>query len=154
MNRFGAALVVGACALATLTGCSPKSSGTSATRVSQRAEHLTLPKGKLPVKLGITDVKISTAAQPVLQISFSVLNGLKTMQLCDPTYFEIKLADGSTIQADQAADNACNPDSLDPKASGTARMYFDLTAPYTGQLALIMLSREGKAVGVTTTTLH
>jgi|GEM_PF-4917137 len=153
MNRFGA-VVVGSCAALAFAGCSHRPATTSTSPGARTAEHLTLPKGKLPVTLAITDVAISTAAQPVLRIGFKINNGLKTMQLCDPTYFEIELAGGSTIPADQAADNTCSPDSLDPKATGTARMYFDLTAPYTGQLALLMLSRDGKTVGATTTTLH
>lgn len=145
-----AAVIVAACVIG---GCSQKTPTTAATSAGQ-TKTIAIPKGKLPVTLGITGVAISTAAAPVLRIDASVTNGKKSMILCDPAYFFIELADGTTIAADQAADSACNPDSLDPKAAGTVRMFFDLGAPYAGKLTLIMESSDGKVVGTADTVIH
>jgi hypothetical protein len=139
-------------ALLAVTGCSQstQTSGTPAPTIKKIA----IPTGKVPVSMGITELAISSASQPVLRIGFKLTNGRKVMLLCDAAYFYIELADGTTIAADQAADNSCTPDSLDPKVGGTGRMYFDLSAPYRGKLYLLMEDQKGKVVGYTETTIQ
>lgn len=146
---IAAALTAG---LLTVTGCTQQARTTGTP--APTAKTVALPTGKTPVSMSITEVAISSASQPVLRVGFKLTNGRKVMTLCDPAYFYIQLTDGTTIAADQAADNACTPDSLDPKASGTARMYFDLTAPYRGKLYLLMEDHNGKVIGVTDTTIQ
>lgn len=155
MIRFRASLMCAAVLIAGLIagGCTQKAPNAAATSPAQ-TKTISIPKGKLPVSMSITNVAISTAAQPVLRIDTSLTNGRKSIILCDPAYFFIELADGTTISADQAADSACTPDSLDPKASGTARMFFDLAGPYTGKLTMIMESSDGKVIGTAATLIH
>jgi hypothetical protein len=136
----------------TLSGCSQQTKTTATPGTATL--KIAIPNGKLPVSMTISDVAISSATQPVLRVGFKITNGQKNMLLCDPSYFYIQLGDGTTIPADLAAENTCTPDSLDPKASATGRMYFDLTEPYTGKLYLIVEARAGKVVGVTTTVVR
>jgi len=152
MIRPHAILAVFALAVLGVCACS-SSSSTGASGVST-LKPLAIPAGNLPVRLDITQVKVSTGATPVLLIGMQITNGLKQMQLCDPSFFSIELADGTRLPADQAADNVCTPDSLDPKATGSATMYFDLASAYTGKLTVIMESSSGAVVGATTTVLH
>jgi hypothetical protein len=145
------ALLVSACTQNQSSSSSSSSSPTAAGAATP--SHTALPaSAKTPVTFGFTDVEVATGGSNTLKMTFTIANGSKDPQLCDPSEFSVQLSDGTVIDADGSADNSCSPDTVDPNGSGTATMYFDLPSAYTGVVTMFMVTND-TVVGQGTTTL-
>ncbi len=144
------ALVI--CTLAAFTGCtnsqnssssSSSSSASAAPGSSAAPEHTALPTtAKTPVTFNFTDVATATGGANTLRVGFDIKNDSQDPLLCDPSEFNVQLDDGSVIAADQSADNSCDPNSVDPKSTGKAVMYFDVPSNYTGNVTLFLVVND------------
>lgn len=99
-----------------------------------------------------SDVSVTTNGT-ILRLGFSAHNKSKDPVQCDPSEFSVQLSDGSVIQADQSAENKCDPDSIDPGATSNATVFFDLKPGYAGAVTM-MMTADGVIVGKGTTTIH
>lgn len=138
-----------------VAGCSGGSGGASnSPSPSPSPAQTALPAGtKTPVTFTFTDVAVATGGNNTLRVGFTIINSTDDPQLCDPSEFSIQLSDGTVIADDDSADNQCTPNTVDPRSTGQAQMYFDLPHPYTGDVTLMMIV-DDKVVGQGTTTLH
>lgn len=148
---------VAACAalilLAACSGGSGGSGGSSSSSPSAAPAHTALPAGaKTPVTFEFSDVAIATAGSNALRLGFSISNQSTDPQLCDASEFFVQLDDGTVVASDDAAENTCDPSTVDPNGSGKSTIYFDLPHQYTGGITLFMVSND-KVVGQGTTTL-
>jgi hypothetical protein len=146
--------IIAAAAIA-LAGCSGGSgSASSSPSPSPSPAQTALPAGtKTPVTFTFTDVAVATGGSNTLRLDFTIINSTDDPQLCDPSEFSIQLSDGTVIADDDSADNQCTPNTVDPRSTGQARMYFDLPHPYSGVVTMMMIV-DDKVVGQGTTTLH
>jgi hypothetical protein len=154
MHRFGS-LTIALGLTMCLAGCSGSSQSSSSSSPSPSAApaRTAMPDGtKTPVTFTFTDVAVATGGSNTLRLGFVIVNGSADPQLCDPSEFSIQLDDGTVIQADDSADNSCDPNSVDPSSSGKVVMYFDLPGSYTGGLKLIMIANDA-IVGQGSTTV-
>ena len=110
----------------------------------------------VPVRSDVTfafnDVSVTTNGT-ILRLGFTARNTSKDPVQCDPSEFSVQLADGSVVQADQSAENKCDPDSIDPGAMSKATIFFDIKAGYTGPVTLVMTA-NGVVVGKSNTAIH
>ena len=154
--------------LAVLSGCTHKedtsSSATSSTSSSAATEAaspasevstatLPPPGKKTPVTFQFKEVAVSTQSAPVLRIGITIMNGSSDPLLCDPSEFSVRLSDGSMVAADTSADSICTPTTVDAKGTGDATMFFDLKAPYSGIVTLLM-TVDNAVVGLGQTQVH
>ena len=148
------AAVVG---LAGCTGSSQSSSSSSSTTeggspAPAATGHTALPTtAKTPITFNFTDVAIATGSN-TLRLSFDIANNSQDPLLCDASEFNVQLDDGTVIAADGSADNSCDPDSVDPKTSGKAVMYFDAPSSYTGNVTMFLVV-DDVVIGQGTTTI-
>ena len=149
-DRIVTAVCVSALVLA--AGCTGSSQGSSSASPSP-PDHTALPSSaKTAITFNFNDVAIATGGANTLRLGFDIENGSNDPQLCDPSEFNVQLSDGTVIAADASADDSCDPNSVDPKSSGKAVMYFDLPSAYTGTLTMFMVVDDA-VVGQGTTTL-
>lgn len=137
----------------TTTSGSESSSVVVPSAESSAAPAPSLANGPTTTNFNFTDIAITTSGAPVLRLGFDIKNNGKDPLLCDPTEFTIQLSDGTTIPADTSAENTCNPDTVDPAATGKAVMFFDLKSAYAGPVTLIMTANGGVA-GKGTAQVH
>lgn len=151
MDRAAAAAVMAA-AVAFASGCTGSGQGSSSASPSP-PEHTALPTtAKTQVTFQFDDVAVETGGSNTLRLGFAITNASDDPLLCDPSEFNVQLADGTVIAADGSADDTCDPGSVDPHADGKATMYFDLPHPYTGALTMFMVVNDA-VVGQGATTL-
>jgi len=144
-----------AVSLFAIAACSGGSGQGAAASPSPSAApaHTALPADtKTPVDFTFTDVEVATGGSNALKLGFTIVNHTKDPQICDSSEFSVQLSDGTVVAADGSADDECDPDSVDPGASGTGVMYFDLPNPYTGPVTMFMVVGDD-VIGQATTTL-
>lgn len=151
MVRALAVIAAAISCVAILTGCTRKEeaapvASSTAVAVPVRAA------GPTPVTFKFSSVAVTTSGAHILRLGFSIKNASKDPVQCDPTLFQIQLSDGTTIGADGSANFVCNPDSIDPNASGQSVMYFNLTSAYSGPIVLTLTVND-KVIGRGTTAL-
>ncbi|MBV8171870.1 MAG: hypothetical protein JO219_08065 [Candidatus Eremiobacteraeota bacterium] len=132
-----------------MSACAKKETTAPPAAASPTASQAVLPV-RHDVDFNFSDVAVTTSAAPLLRLGFSIHNVSKDPIQCDPSEFSITLSNGSTVQADQSADNKCDPDSIDPGATGNAIAFFDLASGYTGDVTLSMTVNDA-VVGKGTT---
>jgi hypothetical protein len=148
-TALGAAvLIVGAFACA---GCSKQESAPTASP-SPSASAAPLPV-RNDVSFAFNDVSVTTSGPTLLRLGFTAHNISKDPVQCDASEFSVQLSDGSVVQADQSAENKCDPDSMDPGATSKGTIFFDLKSGYTGPVTLLMTA-NGAVVGKGSTTIH
>jgi hypothetical protein len=140
MKRYIAAIFALAMLFAA-SGCAKKESTAPPAAASPAASRPVLPV-RHDVDFNFSDVAVTTSGAPLLRLGFSIHNVSQDPVQCDPSEFSITLSNGSTIQADQSADNKCDPDSIDAGATGQAVMFFDLASGYTGTVTLSMTTND------------
>jgi len=142
-----AAVFIGVCALA---GCAKQQAAQTATP-SPAVSIAPLPV-RADVTFNFTDVSETTNGT-LLRLRFEAHNTSKDPIQCDPSEFSIQFPDGRAVQADQSAENKCDPDSIDPGATSNATIFFDLKGGYTGPVTL-MMTTNGVIVGKGNATIH
>lgn len=151
-SATAATLVAGA--LLCSAGCGGSASSSASPSPSPSPLQTALPAGtKTPVTFTFSDVAVATAGNNTLRLGFTIVNAADDPQLCDASEFSVQLSDGTVVSADDSADNTCTPNTVDPRSTGTAIMFFDLPRPYTGPLTL-MMNIDGTIVGQGSTQLH
>jgi len=142
-----AAVFIGLCALA---GCAKQQPAQTATP-SPAVSLAPLPV-RADVTFNFTDISETTNGT-LLRLRFTAHNTSKDPIQCDPSEFSLQFPDGSVVQADQSAENKCDPDSIDPGATSKATVFFDLKGGYTGPITL-MMTANGMIVGKGNATIH
>ena len=133
-------------------GCSKKESTSApAGGASAAASQAPLPV-KTAVMINFNDVSVSTAGPPILRLGFSIHNISKDPVTCDPSEFSIQLPDSTTVRVDESAENKCDPDLLDPGATGKVTVFFNLPTSSPGTITLSMAASNA-IVGRQTTAV-
>lgn len=141
-------LIIGAAAT---FGCTKQQAASTASP-SPAASAAPVPV-RNDVTFAFNDVSVTTNGPTLLRLGFSAHNTSKDPVQCDASEFSVQLSDGSVVQADQSAENKCDPDSIDPGATSAATVFFDLRSGYTGAITL-MMTANGVIVGKGNTTIH
>jgi hypothetical protein len=129
-------------------------SASSSPSPSAAPAQTALPSGtKTPVTFSFSDIAVAAGGSNTLRLGFTIVNATDDPQLCDSSEFSIQLSDGTVIAADDSADNTCTPNTVDPRSTGTATMYFDLPHPYAGDVTM-MMNIDGNIIGQGTATVH
>ena len=133
-------------------GCSKKESTSApAGGASAAASQAPLPV-KTAVMINFNDVSVSTAGPPILRLGFSIRNISKDPVTCDASEFTIQLPDGSTVSADESAENKCDPDLLDPGTTGKVTVFFNLPTSSPGTITMSMMANNA-IIGRQSTTV-
>ena len=104
-------------------------------RQSKRRRDTSAAAVKIAVRFDFNDVSVTTNST-ILRLGFTIHNTSRDPVQCDPSEFSLQFPDGSVVQADQSAENKCDPDSIDPGATSKATVFFDLKGGYTGPITL------------------
>jgi len=146
-------IAIGCAVLLIVTaGCSKKESTSApAGGAGSAASQAPLPV-KTAVMINFNDVSVSTAGPPILRLGFSIRNISKDPVTCDPSEFTVQLPDGTTVNVDESAENKCDPDLLDPGATGKVIVFFNLPTGSPGTVVMSMTANNA-IVGRQSTTV-
>lgn len=154
MHRLGI-LAITVVATVCLAGCGGGGGQGASSSPSPPAVplHTALPpSAKTPVTFNFTDVAVASAGSNTLRLGFDIANNTSDPLLCDASEFSLQLDDGTVIEADSSADSICTPDTVDPKSSGKATMFFNLPKSYTGGAILLLVVNDA-VIGQGSTTV-
>ena len=139
-------VALAACAMVATAGCTGNSRSTSSssdTTAGATPDHTALPTtAKTPVTFTFNDVSIASGGANTLRLGFDIANNSQDPLLCDPSEFNVQLDDNSVVPADDSAANNCDPNSVDPKSTGKAVMYFDVPSTYSGNVTMFMVVND------------